>query len=145
MAAKHKFQNARVTIKSSLPSAQLVDLARQVGESVTSKIPGQGFVRVEAVAPMSVSFSVRGLGGIVEQMRFNFNVLQNDGKCTGASEIVMFKTTQQRIMLIPVAPKSLLGWAQYKRFAANLISAVKAADATATCEFVERPVVGSRG
>lgn len=143
MAAKHKFQNARLKVQSSLPGEQLVALAVTAGEGVLNKIPGGAKVVVVESFPMSATFSVKSLGGVSEQMRFRFNVIESDGVRRGTSEITLFKTTQQRVFYIPVAPKSLVGWSQYKKFCESLSSAIRAADPTASVEFVDRPLEAS--
>jgi hypothetical protein len=131
MAAKHKYQNARLKVRSSLPPEKLVTLAVAAGEGAANKIPGGSKVVVVESFPMSATFSVKSLGGMSEQMRFRFSVLTDNGTTTGSSEITSFRTSQQKVMMVPVAPKSLQGWSQYRKFCESLSAAIRSADPSA--------------
>jgi hypothetical protein len=139
MAAKHKNQNSTFRATTVLAPDEVAKIAQQCGEKVKNTIPGQPFVRFEGAQPGRLNFSIRSLGGHSELMTFHAEVSATDGTTAVRTHIDRFKTTQQTFMFIPVSPKSLLGYSQYKRFASAFLADLKAADRSTTGELVERP------
>lgn len=139
MAAKHKYQHSTLGATTTLPPDQVAVIAKSSAEKVKNKVPGQPFVRFEGAQPGRLNFSVRNLGGHGELMAFHAIVEGGDGNTAVRTGIDMFKTEQQRVFFIPVGPKSLLGYGQYKRFAATLLADLQAADSSSRGQLVEQP------
>lgn len=58
--AKHKMQYSTLRATTSLEPDGTAELAKQVGDSVTSSIPGGASVRFEGATPGRLEFTVRG-------------------------------------------------------------------------------------
>jgi len=139
MAAKHKNQHAGLKVRTSVPAGSVAEMARSTGELVKSSIPGRPFVRFEGSAPGRLLFSVRSMGGHMELMCFHLDVREAEGASHAETGIDGFKTTQSTVMFIPVGPKTLVGYPEYKRFNAKLLEGLRAQDPSASGTFVERP------
>lgn len=138
-AAKHKNQNATFTARTTLDPARVADIAKAAAATVKNSIPGQPFVQFDSERPGLLSFSVRNFGGRGVLMTFTTTITEAGGATTAQTRIGDFKTTQSTFMFIPVGPKSLLGYGQYKRFATAFERELRVADASATGQLVERP------
>lgn len=140
MSATHKNQYSTLRLSTSLPPDQVAQIASAAAEKVKSSIPGRPFVRFEGATPGQLQFSVRSMGGHMELMTFVADVTASGEQTTATTRIEAFKTTQEKLfMFIPVSPKTLVGYGEYKRFAATLLADLTAVDASTTGSLVERP------
>ena len=137
--AKHKNQHATFTANTNLGPERVAELAKEAAATVKNSIPGQPFVRFDSGGPAGLDFSVCNIGGRNTLMAFSVALTDTGSGTSVRTKIGAFKTTQSTFMFIPIGPKSLLGYSQYKRFVAAFDRALRAADAAASGQLVERP------
>lgn len=148
MAAKHKFQHSTFRAQTTMDSDSLARLAKDVSEQVgnrSSRIAP--YVRFEGAEPGRVLFSVRAWNGHAELMSFCCDIAGDptSGSTTLQTHIQGFKTTQQKYMgLIPMGPKTMLGYGSYKKYAQALAQALQRCDPGSRGELVERPQLAGK-
>lgn len=134
MAASHKFQHANVEVISSLPAEKLLAIAQDV-------VPGIKQLNMGASAHDGFGVTVKSWAKI-PIMEFTVTAAtQADGTTRVVSEITHFLTQQSKVFIfIPVGPKELLGYGQYKEFMRTYADAVRAIDPSARATVTERVI-----
>jgi hypothetical protein len=145
MAKPHKHANLRLRATTKLDDAGVAALARTAAESASVKVPEWSSVRLEKAEPGLLVFSVRGPGGLVEQLVFQLSATFAGGSTTLRSRILRYKTSQAAVLgFIPVAPTKMLGLQAHRKWLSTFADALGRADPTAQIE-VNGPVTGSGG
>lgn len=141
--AKHKKQYSTLRATTSLDPDRAAQIAKHVGDSVTSSIPGGASVRFEGASPGRLDFTVRGgahTWGSGAVMSFHMSIAADGyGRTAIVTEIGDFRTSQTTYLFIPVGPKLLEGYRTYKKFAEQFASALCQQDPQASTELVEVP------
>src|SRR5258708_34368487 len=78
MAKPHKHAGLRLLATTKLADADIALLARNAAEAAAVKAPQWTSVRLEKAEPGFLVFSVRGPGGLVEQMEFALEAVTED-------------------------------------------------------------------
>lgn len=130
MAKEHKYHRSRIEIDTALPVARLLDLARQTGESQRS-------VTVLGADAESVAFVFRNVFG-VKLLTFAVHAREASGRTHGTTELLSYQTSQSTVFFIPVGPKLIEGYGEYRRYVSALKQVVEAADPSARCTVIER-------
>jgi hypothetical protein len=142
MAKPHKDKDLAMEASTTLDDAAVAQLAKKAMESTASTWDMGGGIRLEEARPGLLSFSIRGPGGLVEQLTFNLRADADDGVTRLRTTITRYKTLQQRYMGIPLGPRKMVGLPTYRKFIRNFIAELQRADpsATATADVRTRAV-----
>lgn len=137
MTRDHKFADANVVLKASIPADRLAALAHHVGSSTGNSMSK---VRLEGVAPGMLHFSVRNFGSKCPgQITFHLEIRDAGTGSTARSSIDGYHVTQSRYMgFIPTSRWKMLGYTLYKRFMINLGDAAKCEDPAADVAITQR-------
>jgi len=145
MAKPHKHAGLRMLATTKLADADIAQLAKKAAEGAAVKIPQWSTVRLEKAEPGLLEFSVRGPGGLVEQMVFALEATTAGGATKMQSAITRYKTSQSKSFgFIPTGPKKMLGLQAYRKWIANFIAALQEADPDAQID-VNGPLNNSIG
>ncbi|MBS45130.1 MAG: hypothetical protein CMH83_18560 [Nocardioides sp.] len=137
MAKKHKLAGARIDARTQLDVAEAVELIKSV--AADTRVTGFKYnkkVRIHLTdeAAGELSFCVMHKYPILE-----FSAMVQPGPPTRVSTTVdSYATSQETLMLIPIAPKQLEGYPWYRQFMANLGAALSGRDPESTIEIIER-------
>lgn len=141
--AKHKKQHSTLQATTSLDPDRTAQLAKNVGDSIKSSIPGGAYVRFEGASRGQLEFSVRGGGhtwGGGAVMSFVVDIADSGGGLTTVdTHIDGFRTSRQTVFFIPVTPKALEGYRTYKRFANEFATALHQQDPQSVATLIEVP------
>jgi hypothetical protein len=139
MAAKHKLSQSHTLVETQIDSAGVAEIAKSVGEQTKGNIAiGINRVRFEGAEPGHLRFSIRALGDRMEIMTFQVTIQQQGAHTNVRTGIGSFKTRQQTMLFIPIAPKHLSGYGTYKLFMNNLATALRMEDPRAQVTLTER-------
>jgi hypothetical protein len=145
MAKPHKHANLSLQATTKLGDSDIAELAETAAENASVKVPQWSSVRLERAEPGLLGFSVRGPGGLVEQLAFQLTAVSSAGSTTLKSRILTYKTAQTSVLgFIPIAPKRMLGLQAYRKWLSNFADAVRNADPTAQIE-INGPMSGTGG
>lgn len=145
MAKPHKHAGLSMQATTRLGDSDLAQMANVAAEGASVKIPQWSSVRLEQAEPGRLVFSVRGPGGLVEQLVFQLAATPGAGATNLKSSILRYKTSQSTMFgFIPVGPKKMLGLQSHRKWLTNFADAVRAADPTAQIDF-NGPVTGTAG
>lgn len=145
MAKPHKHAGLSLQATTKLADSDVAQLAKSAAENASVKVPQWSSVRVERVEPGLLGFSVRGPGGLIEQLAFQLTAVSSPDSTRLKSRIVSYKTAQTTALgFIPIAPKRMLGLQAHRKWLSNFASALRNADPTAKIE-INGPVTGSGG
>lgn len=145
MAKPHKHGNLSLQATTKLGDSDIAQLAKIAAENASVKVPQWSSARLERAEPGLLGFSVRGPGGLVEQLAFQLTAASNAESTKLKSRIVSYKTAQTNVLgFIPIAPKRMLGLQAYRKWLSNFADAVRTADPTAEIE-INGPVTGTGG
>ena len=133
MGKPHKYANGSVTIDTTLTDDEVVDIVRKIVDSTKN-------FGIEGSADGVVRVKVKSWAKIT-QMTFDVNYAPSAGGTRVCTKIVDYLTEQGKVLVfIPVGPKTMLAWKQYKQFMATLAAGLAAADPAARSTIVEIPV-----
>lgn len=139
----HKHAGLSLQATTKLDGSDIAQMAKAAAETASVKVPQWSSVRLERADPGLLVFSVRGPGGLVEQMVFQLTAGTADGQTRLKSSILRYKTSQTTVFgFIPVAPKRMLGLQAHRKWITNFTNALKAADSTAQID-INGPLDGS--
>jgi hypothetical protein len=128
LAKPHKHSGLRVIATTELADADIAMLATQAADSAKGSALGST-VRLEKAESGSLAFSVRGPGGLVEQMTFALDVVDDGSATKVQSTITRYKQSQSTVGgFIPTGPKKMLGLHAYRRWIKNFAEALQEAD-----------------
>jgi len=145
MAKPHKHASLRLQATTKLDDSDIAQLARAAAENASVKVPQWSSVRLEKAEPGLLVFSVRGPGGLVEQLVFQLTATFGAGSTTLKSRILRYKTSQAALLgFIPIAPKKMLGLQAHRKWLSNFADALRRADPMAQIE-INGPVTGTGG
>ena len=143
MGKPHKHAGLSLQATTKLDDSDIAQMATAAAETASVKVPQWSSVRLERADPGLLVFSVRGPGGLVEQMVFQLTASTADGRTALKSSILRYKTAQTTVLaFIPVAPKRMLGIQAHRKWLTNFANALKAADSTAQID-INGPLAGS--
>lgn len=137
MGATHKHSTDSVRITTRLTSEQIRESARIATQGIKSTSVGIAGVRtgykveVTASGPAAMEFIVKNAIGS-KVMDFALSIQETDGTTSATSRIDGFRTEQQTFMMIPVAPKTMIGFHMYDAWARRLCEAIASQDPTAS-------------
>src|SRR5260370_41236737 len=110
MAKPHKHAGLRLLATTKLADADIALLARNAAEAAAVKAPQWSSVRLEKAEPGFLVFSVRGPGGLVEQMEFALEAVTEGGATKMQSTITRHKQAKSTHPgFIPTGQKKMLG------------------------------------
>jgi len=145
MAKPHKHASLRLRATTKLADSDVAQLARTAAEHASVKVPQWSSVRLDRAEPGLLVFSVRGPGGLVEQLVFQLSATFAGGSTTLRSRILRYKTTRAALLgFIPVAPRQMLGLQAHRKWLSNFADALRRADPMAQIE-ISGPVTGTAG
>jgi hypothetical protein len=145
MAKPHKHAGLRLRATAKLDDSDITELAKIAAESASVKVPQWSSVRLEKAEPGLIVFSVRGPGGVAEQLVFQVAASFGGESARLQSRILRYKTSQPSLLgFIPVAPKKMLGLQAYRKWLSNFADALKRVDPTAQIE-IDGPVSATGG
>jgi len=145
MAKPHKHASLRLQATTELSDSDIAQLARTAAETASVKMPQWSSVRLEKAEPGLLVFSVRGPGGVAEQLVFELAATFRGEGTKLRSRIVRYKTSQASVLgLIPVAPKQMLGLAAHRKWLSNFAGGLRRADPMAHIE-ISGPPAGTGG
>lgn len=136
MGATHKHSADSVQITTRLTSEQIRQSARGATEGIKSTSVGIAGVRtgykveVTASGPAAMEFIVKNAIGS-KVMVFSLSIQETQGTTSATSKIDEFRTEQQTVMFIPVAPKTMIGFHMYEAWARRFAEAIVSQDPTA--------------
>ncbi|NLI86213.1 MAG: hypothetical protein GX440_12675 [Propionibacterium sp.] len=135
MAKKHKYHDSRIEIDTALPVDRLLDLSKQTAETQ----PG---VHLADEHTDGFSAAVKNAFGITN-LTFSVHATGNGVRTSASTRLDDYMTSQTTVYLIPVGPKLIGGYGEYRRFMGALEQVVRAADPTARCTIIEREDIAS--
>ena len=145
MAKPHKHAGLRLLATTKLADADIALLARSAAEVAAVKAPQWSSVRLEKAEPRFLVFSVRGPGGLVEQMEFALEAVTEDEATKMQSTITRYKQSQSTYAgFIPTGQKKMLGLAAYRKWIKNFSTSLQEADPSAQID-VNGPLTSSVG
>jgi hypothetical protein len=145
MAKPHKHAGLTFQATTKLADSDIVQLAKTAAEGASVKVPQWSSVRLEQVEPGLLVFSIRGPGGLVEQLVFQLEATSGADATKLRSSILRYKTSQTSFLgFIPIAPKRMLGLQAHRKWLSNFADALREADPTAQID-INGPVTGSGG
>jgi hypothetical protein len=107
------------------------------------KMPQWSSVRLDRSEPGLLVFSVRGSGGMAEQLVFELAATFRADGTTLRSRIIRYKTSRASVLgLIPIAPKQMLGLPAHRKWLSTFAASLRRADPMAQIE-ISGPVAGS--
>jgi len=125
MAKPHKHAGLRMLVTTKLADADIAQLAKKSAEGAAVKLPQWSTVRLEKAEPGFLEFSVRGPGGLVEQMVFALEAATEGGATKMQSAITRYKTSQSKSFgFIPTGPKKMLGLPAYRKWITNFTASI---------------------
>jgi hypothetical protein len=145
MAKPHKHAGLRLLATTKLADADIAVLAKNAAEAAACKAPQWSTVRLEKSAPGVLVFSVRGPGGLVEQMEFALEAVTEDGAAKLRSTITRYKQSQSTFAgFIPTGQKKMSGLSAYRKWIKNFTTALQETDTSAQID-VNGPLTSSVG
>jgi hypothetical protein len=145
MAKPHKHAGLRMLATTKLADADIALLAKKAADGAGVKVPQWSTVRLEKAEPGLLEFSVRGPGGLVEQLVFALEAATEGGTTKMQSATIRYKTSQSRSFgFIPTGPKKMLGLPAYRKWITNFTTALQEADPDAQID-VNGPLTNSIG
>ncbi|GAA2183685.1 hypothetical protein GCM10009785_28330 [Brooklawnia cerclae] len=129
MAKKHKYHNAGLTLSSALTPAQLLTIAKQVAGTLKPLV-------LDAETPSSLRFLVKNWARVTF-MSFGVDVASEGARTALTTTIAEYQTSQATVFFIPIGPKEMLGYGEYRSYMRALADAVVAADPGATFVITE--------
>jgi hypothetical protein len=145
MAKPHKHAGLSLQARTKLADSDIAQMAKAAAEGASVKVPQWSTVRVEKAEPGRLAFSVRGPGGLVEQLVFQLTAAPDADATRLTSSILRYKTSQTAVLgFIPIAPKRMLGLQAHRKWLSNLADALRSADPTAQID-INGPVTGTGG
>ena len=145
MAKQHKHASLSLQATTKLADSDIAQLAKTAAENASVKVPQWSSVRLEKAEPGVLAFSVRGPGGLVEQLVFQLTAASGADSTKLQSGILRYKTSQTTIFgFIPMAPKRMLGLQAHRKWLSNFANALRTADPTAQID-INGPVTGTAG
>lgn len=145
MAKPHKHAGLSLQATTKLADSDIAQLAKIAAEGASVKVPQWSSVRLEKAEPGLLAFSVRGPGGLVEQLVFQLTAASDAGATNLKSSILRYKTSQTNFLgFIPVSPKRMLGLQAHRKWLSNFANALRTEDAAALID-INGPVTGTGG
>ena len=145
MAKPHKHAGLRLLATTKLADADIALMAKNAAEAAAIKVPQWSTVRLEKAEPGFLVFSVRGPGGLVEQMEFAVEAVTEDDATKLRSTITRYKQSQSTVAgFIPAGQKKMLGLSAYRKWIGNFTTALQEADPSARIE-VNGPLTSGVG
>jgi hypothetical protein len=145
MAKPHKHASLSLQATTKLADSDIAQLAKTAAENASVKVPQWSSVRLERAEPGVLALSVRGPGGLVEQLVFQLTAASGADSTKLKSSILRYKTSQTTIFgFIPIAPKRMLGLQAHRKWLSNFANALRTADPTAQID-INGPVTGTGG
>jgi hypothetical protein len=143
LARPHKHASLRLQATTELADSDIAELARTAAESASVKMPQWSSVRLDRSEPGLLVFSVRGSGGMAEQLVFELAATFRADGTTLRSRIIRYKTSRASVLgLIPIAPKQMLGLPAHRKWLSTFAASLRRADPMAQIE-ISGPVAGS--
>jgi hypothetical protein len=129
MAKSHKHAGLQLLATTTLTDADIARLAKDAADRSAPKALQWSSVRLEKTQPGFLVFSVRGPGGLVEQLEFALEAVAESGTTKLRSTITHYKQSQSSFAgIIPMGPKKMLGLAAYRKWIQNFSAALRGAD-----------------
>jgi hypothetical protein len=145
MAKPHKHAGLRLLATTKLADADIALLAKNAAEAATVKAPQWSSVRLEKAEPGFLVFSVRGPGGLVEQMEFALEAITEHDATKIQSTITRYKQSQSMYAgFIPTGQKKMLGLSAYRKWIKNLSTSLQDGDPSVQID-VNGPLTSSVG
>lgn len=145
MAKPHKHADLTFQATTKLADSDIAQLAEIAAEGASVKVPQWSSVRLEQAEPGLLVFSIRGPGGLVEQLVFQLTATSSVDATKLRSSILRYKTSQTSFLgFIPIAPKRMLGLQAHRKWLSNFADALRKADPTAQID-INGPVTGTGG
>jgi hypothetical protein len=129
MTKSHKHAGLQLLATTTLADADIARLAKDAADRSAPKALQWSSVRLEKTQPGLLVFSVRGPGGLVEQLEFTLEAVADSATTRLRSTITHYKQSQSKFAgIIPTGPKKMLGLPGYRRWIENFSAALRAAD-----------------
>ncbi len=123
MAKQHKYHNSYIEIDSALSAEKTLDLARRTVES-------QRGLKLGDEHDGAFSVLLKSIVGVTV-LHFTVRAIDGDGGSLLVTRIEQYRTSQSTVFFIPIGPKSLEGYPQYRRYMNALAQVVQAAEGSA--------------
>ena len=145
MTKPHKNAGLRLLATTKLADADIALIAKEAAEAAAVKAPQWSTIRLEKAEQGFLVFSVRGPGGLVEQMEFALEAVTEDGPTKMQSTITRYKQSQSTFAgFIPTGQKKMSGLSAYRKWIKNFTTALQEADPSAQID-VNGPLTSSVG
>jgi hypothetical protein len=145
MGKPHKYASLQLTATTTLADADIARLAKDAAERSAPKALQWSSVRLEKAQAGSLVFSVRGPGGLVEQLEFALEAAASSGQTTLRSTILHYKQSQSMFAgFIPMGSKKMVGLSAYRGWIQNFSTGLRGADPGARVD-VNGPLTASVG
>lgn len=134
MARPHKYHHSRIEIETTLPPDQVADI-------VCNVIDMQKPLQLSKRDDHSISVIVKSFVG-VSLMSFRVVLTSNAaGRTRAVSEMTEYTTSQRTYFFIPIAPRFIDGYSEYRRFMRSFKQVVEGSDPTAQCTIIEQEIL----
>lgn len=134
MAKEHKYHHSRIEIDTALTPEQALDYARQVAETVKA-------ARYRGDYEGGVALEIKSVFGL-SLIDYSVEAKTHGKRTHVVSTLDGYRTSQSTFMFVPVSPKTIEGYGEYKRYLRTLASVIAAADPTAIHVMVEQGAGG---
>ena len=106
MAKPHKHAGLQLVATTTLADADIAQLAKDAADRSAPTALQWSSVRLEKTQPGRLVFSVRGPGGLVEQLEFALEATAESGTTRLRSTIIHYKQSQSTFAgIIPTGPR----------------------------------------
>jgi len=129
MAKRHKYHSAGLKLSSALAPAQLLAIAKQAAGTLKPLV-------LDAETLSSLRFLVKNWARVTF-MSFGVDAASEGARTTLTTTISEYQTSQATVFFIPIGPKEMLGYGEYRNYMRALADAVVAADPSATFAITE--------
>ncbi len=135
MAKPHKYDKSRIEIDTALSQEKLAEV---IGGVIDVHKP----LHLEGEEDGVILATVKSFVGLV-LISFAIAMTSEEGRTRAVSEMLDYSMSQETLFyLIPVSPRTINGYGDYRRFMKALKSVVEEADPTAKCVIIEQESVG---
>lgn len=134
MAKEHKYHHSHIEIDTALTLESVLQLARRVADARRT-------IELVEQDHNVLTFVSKGVLGD-KLLTFTFTATTQGDRTHAVTELLRYTTSQEKLYyLIPISPRIIEGYGEYRRFMNGLQEVIAAADPGARCSIVERVAV----
>ena len=130
MGKPHKKAGAGLSAQTALNINELQMICGNVAAGATHGLNGKIILNTQSPDGMTFSVTATGIGSPVSN-KFAVNFLDLGNRRGVSTELTNYKQSQQKVMLIPIAPKKLHGLNPYMNFVRAVADANRKQDPSA--------------